>query len=198
MSNSIYPVLPGLDITASKVPELKTLIHAAVSGRESRMQVRDYPIWYFTLKYNFLRDQVSFPELTQLGGFYLSMYAAWDNFLFTDQDDNTVTDQAIGTGNGSQTDFQLARPFGAFVEPVFNPNVITNVKVSGSSVSYTNLGSGVVRCASPPASSAPVTATFSYYFRCRFKEDKLSFDRFMYQLWQFGKVELVGSLQDKI
>jgi hypothetical protein len=44
------------------------------------------------------------------------------SFLLTDPDDNAVTAQAFGVGDGSTTLFQPARPSGVYVEPLFDLN----------------------------------------------------------------------------
>ena len=41
-----------------------------------------------------------------------------------------------------------------------------------------------VQLATPPASSALVAATFTYGFVCRFLDDTLDFEEFMFNLWQ--------------
>jgi uncharacterized protein (TIGR02217 family) len=199
MSNAVYPfTLPGLSITVSKGAELSTLIQEAVSGRELRISQRVYPKWKHSLQYNFMRDTAAFPELKTLGGFYLSQGGPADSFLFPDPDDSAVVAQLIGTGNGSNRDFQLVRAFGAFVEPVFYPNVITDVYVNAVSVPYTLNALGSVNITTAPAGGTSVTWTGSYYFRSRFDDDSFDFEKFLYQVWKSGKVKLVGSLQDKV
>lgn len=364
MSNSVYPTgLGGLAMEATKDPEFSTLIQRAVSGKELRIAERIYPIWRHQLKYNFLRDSTSFPELKSIGGFYLARLGPADSFLFADPDDSSVVAQGIGTGNAALTQLQLLRSFGNFTEPVFNiqsnPYVLTTNVYGGSArmnlfkksaafahatwiksnvtmtdnaatapngtstgtsmaasasadgyvyqdfvttthanlnyvlscwikagtasgdvnislqdganvpiaaASFTPTGSwqrvsvsgtfgatpapnvrcvinpvndvptigqtwllwgpqleqevvlssgyigtdttyylpavdlttGVVTWSAPVPNACPVIWTGSYYYRSRFDGDRMSFKKFMYQLWELGKVDLVSSLQDKI
>jgi uncharacterized protein (TIGR02217 family) len=151
-----------------------------------------------TLQYEFLRSSTTYAEFQTLLGFFLQRKGSFDSFLLNDPDDSSVTDQALGTGNGSTTDYQLLRTFGGFVEPLWWPNVITNVKVNGVNASYTHLGNGVVRITPAPANGASITWTGTYRFRCRFVQSQLEVAKFMHQLWKAKKVEMVGSLQDKI
>lgn len=198
MSNAIFPTLPGLGIEVTKELEFSTLIQRSATGRELRVSERAYPLYYHTLRFNFLRDTAAFPELRSLMGFFGARQGDADNFLFVDPDDSSVTDQAIGTGTGSQTDFQLARSFGSFTEPIYEPNTITNVRVNGSGASYTNQGSGVVRITPAPGAGATVTWTGTFYYRSRFKDRSLSVEKFLHQVWQGRSVALVSSLQNKI
>ena len=36
---------------------------------------------------------------------------------------------------------------------------------------------------SPPGAGLAITATFTYLFLCRFSDDSIEFENFMYQLW---------------
>lgn len=199
MSNAVYPTsLPGLAIEVMKEVEFSTLVQRSVSGREHRMGQMVYPLWNMTLTYNFLRDTSVFPELKTLGEFFLNRKAMLDSFLLSDPDDNAVTNQNIGIGDGTNRDFQLVRPFGSFIEPIYNPNAITNVQVNGSGAGYVLQSNGVVRMNSAPAAAAVVRWTGTFYYRCRFTQDKLSLQKFLHQVWKAGKVSLVASLQDKI
>ena len=81
--------------------------------------------------------------------------------------------QAIGTGDGTTTTFQLQRTFGGSTDPVFAPIAASvTVTVAGTPVSVTtNAGSGVITFAGAPAASAAIAASFSYYWRCFLDED---------------------------
>lgn len=199
MSNAVYPIdaLAGLGIKVQKSPSFSTLIQRAVSGHEYRYGQMVYPIWDMVLSYNFLRDVAAYDELRTLVAFFLNRRAALDSFLLSDPDDNTATTQTIGTGNGTNRDFQLVRSFGGFLEPVYYPNSITNVQVNGVGAGYVLQSNGVVRMNTAPANGATVRWNGTYYFRCRFLEDKMSLEKFLHQVWMLGKLPMVGSLQDK-
>lgn len=198
MSNAIYPIdLPGLDVTVGKAPEFSTIIQAAVDGSELRIAERAFPLWVFSFKYNFLRATSTYPELSQLLGFYLARLGPADSFLLQDPEDYQVTDQQVGIGNGTNRDFQAVRTLGGFAEPVFNPNT-SSVKVNGVLVSSAHQGSGILRTATAPPAGAVVTWSGTFWYRCRFEGDKLDTQKFMHQLWNVGRVNLRGSLQNKI
>ena len=54
---AIFPSLPGLGWSVSKAPKFATRTQKAISGRELRVVDQLYPVWTFTLKYEFLRDE---------------------------------------------------------------------------------------------------------------------------------------------
>lgn len=193
MSNSIYPVLAGVGWDIEKTPEFSTKIQQAYSGVEYRGALRDKPLYFCELKYDYL----SASDFKSLTGFFLQMKGSFDSFLFTDQTDYSVTDQSIGVGNGSTTNFQLIRTMGGFNEDIENVNTITNVKVDGVSVSHTVGSTGIITIAAP-ASGKSVTWTGTFYYRCRFKDDVSSFTNFMQNLYSAKKVSLYGSPENKV
>lgn len=207
MSSSVFPTLVGLKWDVMKAPSFKTLVQSAVSGSESRVGLRAYPLYQFEMSYEFLGDghaQLG-NELKKLMGLFLSMRGSLDNFLFTDPTDYSVTDQNIGTGDGVDTTFQISRTYGdtfTFNEPVYNINTITNVKVNGvaksSPADYSVNSTGLITFVTPPANGHAVTWTGTYYFRCRFMQDMSEFNRFMTALWELKKLQLLGSLTNKI
>ncbi|MDR8289562.1 hypothetical protein FPK70_23190, partial [Acinetobacter baumannii] len=50
----------------------------------------------------------------------------------------------------------------------------------------------------PIEEGVEVTVTGTFYYRCRFKDDTQQYVNFMHKLWKAGKVELIGSLGNKI
>lgn len=203
MGNAVYPDLAGLDIAVTKRPSFSTKIQRSVSGHEARAAMQAYPLWTLSLAYNVLRSGAE-RELQSIVGFFLARRGAWDSFLFLDPDDSAVTDQALGTGNGVNKQFQLIRTFGygagaVFDEPVHNVAAITNVKVAGTpTAAYTISGSGLITFTAAPANSAAVTWTGTFHHRCRFVEDEMDFDRFLEGLWEAKSVELIGSPMNKV
>ena len=199
MSNLVFPILPGLSWGVSKYPIWSTKIQRAVSGKEYRNTLFSQPLYTFKLKYELLRASTAFPELQQLLAFFNARQGSFDNFLYTDPTDNSVTGQSIGTGNAVATQFQLVRSYGGNVESAMNVNSITNISINGTpTVAYTIDGFGLVTFNTAPANGAALTWTGSYYYRCRFAKDSSEFENFMYQLWELKTLELLGSLGNKI
>src|SRR5438874_13464825 len=128
----IFPALPGLAWSVTKSPTFQTRIQRAVSGRELRALDYPYPLWQFTLVFDFLRDNpvAGFDELRTLMGFFMLCQGAFGTFLFQDPSDDRVTGQQIGTGDAATTFFQLQRtmgaalPGGGFPEPIVAPDVV--------------------------------------------------------------------------
>lgn len=196
MSTAVYPTLATLGFSVFKKPEFSTIVQRAASGREIRAALWSYPIWEIRLTYEALRDDVANNEFKQLLGFFLLRQGSFDTFYFNDPDDNSVVDQVFGIGDGTTTQFQLIRSYASFIEPVYAVNTITNVKKAGATqtnpTNYTINSTGLITFVSPPAAAASLTATFTYYYRARFKDDLAEFEKFMQQLWTAKTVAMVS------
>jgi uncharacterized membrane protein YciS (DUF1049 family) len=121
-------VLPGLDITVHKKPAMRTRIAEASGGQEDRNALWDMPRWDFELSYNFLEDRTGVnSSLKTVEGFFLSMGASFDSWLFKDPDDYLVTGGLMGVTDGVTTQFYFHRPIGAFNEIVGQVDTVNTV-----------------------------------------------------------------------
>lgn len=199
MSNAVFPALAGLGWTVKRSPLWKTRVQESISGKEVRIADWSFPRWQWQLSYDFLRGDPINAEFQALAGFFNQRLGMFDSFLYQDADDNSVTAQQVGVGDGTTTSFQMVRSLGSFVEPILAPiPPSAAIFVNGVLSSTANVfpwGSsqpGVLTFASAPAAGAAITATFSYYFPCRFLEDSMDFEKFMNQLWQGKKVGFIS------
>lgn len=126
-----FPNLAGMGWSLHRKPTWSTLVSSHVSGREVRAGLYANPIWNFELTFNGLDSSASNPfntygglgakSLQTLMGFFLSQQGQLGSFYFADPADYSVSSQNIGTGNGSNTSFQLTRTMGAYTEQMFAP-----------------------------------------------------------------------------
>jgi len=121
MATNVLPSLAGLGFNVTRTPVWDTTVQQAISGKETRVARQTYPRWKWELTYSVLRSGAAYGELQQLAGFFNALQGMFDTFLYQDADDNRVTGQGIGTGDGVTTTFQLVRSFGGFAEPVLAP-----------------------------------------------------------------------------
>ena len=210
MSSSVFPVFAGLSWDQVTSPAFNTILKRSVSGNEYRSRGAQYPLWTFTVAYDLLRDSNWTPtntELQKLMGFYLSMGGAYDSFLYSNPNDNTATDVTIGTGNASNTLFQLCRQYGAngftFNEPVNNVLALTSITFNGvtqNTANYTTSTTGLItfNASTRPNSGIVVAWNGTYYYRCRFTDDSLDFNNSMRGLWDLQKLGFVGSPKNKV
>jgi len=195
------PALPGLAWSRHKKPGFSTRVAQHVSGREVRVALMAYPLYEFELNYDGLTSSSS-PVAAQSGlgasslqslmGFFLQLQGQFGTFLYTDPDDNTVTGQFIGDGDGTSTSFAMGRTFGGWNEPVGWVTSIAHVYLNGtvqSPSAYNLTAPNVLTFHVAPGAGVAITADFSYAFQCRFLEDDLDFEEFMSNLWKLGSVK---------
>lgn len=196
MTEPVFPALAGLGWSVKRAPLWKTRAQQAISGKETRLADWSYPAWRWELTFDFLRATPAASEFQSLAGFFNQCQGAFGTFLYTDVDDNAVLGQSLGVGDGVTTAFQLVRSFGGFIEPVLAPNVVSTVYLSGiaqSPSAYSvSAATGLLTFTAAPISGAAIAADFSYYFRCRFAEDTVDFEKFMATLYRAQKLAFVS------
>lgn len=218
MSNLVFPShLPGIKIEMSRAPVWKTTVHESVSGCETAIGAMTYPRWRYKLEFEVLRAGAE-AELQQLVGFFNRHGGRADSWLYLDDEDHTAVDQQFGVGDGVTTTFYLYREFGGFLEPVTDVKTIDYLTVAGSpvyqsvadypggsltldfltgtaavAVTYTYAGMGRVQFSTPPAAGAPLRWSGEFYRRCRFNNDIMDTERFLYHLWKSRSIEFQTS-----
>jgi uncharacterized protein (TIGR02217 family) len=183
-----YPVFPPINALGwgvHRTPSFNNLISDHVSGKEVRSPRAVYPRWEFDLTYEALFSKNP-NTYQQMLSFFQSMAGKDGRFWFTDPENNTATAQFIGTGDGFRTTWALVRSVGSiYEEPIGGVNALTEVRINGVvqsgstySVWYNDRWPSI-KFNTPPANAATITATFSYYFLCRFANDNMNFEEFM-------------------
>lgn len=196
MSTTVFPTLTGLGWDVVRTPVWDTVRKRSMSGKETRIAYTTYPQWEWSLRYEFLRTAAAFEEMQSLVGFFNARRGAFDSFLYTDADDNSVTAQVIGVGDGTTTAFQLVRTFGGFVEPIWAPNSIGSVYLDAvlnedwTVASWGSATPGMLTFDTAPADGEEITADFTYYWPVTFSEDRLDFSKFMAGLYSAQGVRL--------
>lgn len=194
MSNAVFPTFPGLQWPIARTPIWSTTAKTSVSGRRFASANMSFPRYKFTLSYSFFRQGQGQTELAQMVGFFNARQGDFDSFLFDDADDNSVTAQVIGVGDGANKVFQLVRTFGGFVEPVYTVNSAPLIYLNGVlktlTTDYTISSTGVVTFVAAPGAGVSVTWTGTYYRRVNFVQSSLEFSKFMSNLHELKKVEL--------
>lgn len=191
MSNALFPALPGVAWSIMRNPMWSTQVRDSASGRQYTLGKRLYPLWHFKLPFEVLRASGGFTEWQQLVGFINARRGRYDDWLYQDARDCTATDEIFGLGDGVATTFQLARSLGGFIEPVGGVDTGTAVvKVAGVTTAVTfSADLTQVTFASPPANGAALTWSGTFYFRCRFLQDEITFEQFMANLYSARSVE---------
>jgi uncharacterized protein (TIGR02217 family) len=192
------PALPGLSWSRKKKPGFSTRVASHASGREVRVALMSYPLYEFEAVYAGLTSSASAfaglgaTSLQSLMGFFLQLQGQFGSFLYADPDDNTVTGQGIGVGDGTTLAFEFSRALGGFAEPVGWVTAIASVYLNGavqSGASYSLTTPNILTFSAAPGAGVVVTADFSYAFQCRFLDDQMEFEEFMSNLWKLESMK---------
>lgn len=213
MSDVLFPELPGLEWDLTKTPMFNTKIMQSVNGRELRASYQAVPKYQISMSFAFLRESKGRKELQQLEGFFLERRGSFDSFLFKMPEDNEF--QCTFVGDGVQTSFQLYKQINTTQIPLQHTQAEQSEDplMWGENASkpmwsdpesqmwllqFVITNNGLLQMPIPLASGESVTITGTYYYRCRFADDEQQYTNFMSKLWKAGKVEMVGSLGNKV
>ena len=199
--------LNGLSYPVVRTPGFKTIEHVSVSGVSTTQSPQAFARYDYDLPFEFLQSSSGHTDLQTLMSFFQAAKGKAGVFHFSDPDDKSVTDQAIGTGDGVTTDFGLVRTMGSVDDPI--QDAIASglvVKVNGvtqslgtdySLLTTSQYGTiyGVRFAGGSIPGIAPVTATFNYNWLCRFNTDAAEFSKFMQYIWEAKSIPLRTVLQ---
>lgn len=158
--------------------EFSTLIFQADSGKEKRRakwskSIRALDCWL---------ENESEAGINLIWDFFKARQGKYDSFWVKFPTSYKVAAEAVGTGNGSQTVFNLDYfPVDAASVKVYLNGIL---QVSGYTVTndLTNEVAKITFSAAPGAGVA-VAADYEYYIQARFDEDKLSKELVQYKLY---------------
>lgn len=135
--------------------------------------------------YEFTADLQRFDgQLDELIAFFRLTKGGFHSFRFKDWLDYQSIDSHIGTGNGTQTAFQLRKvyqydslqEFRTITKPVSGS---VSAKINGTPTTAFTLdaNTGIITFSSPPAAAAVITASFDFDVHVRFNQDALPISR---------------------
>ncbi|WP_375203647.1 phage distal tail protein, Rcc01695 family [Hyphococcus sp.] len=208
---SFHEILFPVDIALNSEggPTRKTDIVALVSGHEERNSPwagsrRSFNAGYGVKSIADIEDIIAFFEARR-GRLYGFRFR--DPFDFKScriAESPAPDDQLLGTGDASETDFQLVKRYASgvasYARPVRKP-VAGSVRVAIDSVEQSEGAdftldetTGVVSFASPPAAAAGVTAGFLFDTPVRFDSDELRINLAAFQAGDIPSIPLIEVL----
>lgn len=213
MSDVLFPELPGLDWDLTKTPMFNTKIMQSVNGRELRASYQAVPKYQISMSFAFLRESKGRNELQQLEGFFLERRGSFDSFLFKMPEDNEF--QCTFVGDGVQTSFQLYKQINTTQIPLqhtqaeqsedplmWSENASKPMWSDPESqmwlLQFVITNNGMLQLSIPLLEGESITVTGTFYYRCRFADDEQQYTNFMSKLWKAGKVDMIGSLGNKV
>lgn len=185
-------------------PRYNTSIVTVANGVEYRNANWSYPRQEYDIVYG-IRD---YADLEVVYEFFHACRGMADGFRFKDHMDykscalaSTIadTDQTIGTGDASETQFQLIKTYtkGANTQnrlikkPVSGTVVVALDSVSQASGWTVDTATGIITFASPPGSNVVVSAGFEFDVGVRFNVDHLPSSHDFFEVGTFSSIPLI-------
>ncbi|MBO6759202.1 MAG: DUF2460 domain-containing protein [Roseibium sp.] len=176
---------PGISLGSRGGPERKTVVVALAGGSEQRNSQwqdsrRRYNAGYGIRTVNELDTVIAFFE-ERRGRLTAFRWKDWADYKSCAPDEvPSTTDQAVGTGDGATTTFQLIKTYGGafnpYVRQISKP-VAGTVLVALDGVAQASGWSvdtltGIVTFTAAPAAGVAVTAGFEFDVPARFNTDR--------------------------
>ena len=217
MSDELFPELPGLEWESTKTPIFNTRIMESANGRELRASYQAVPKYKISMSFAFLRESNGKSELQQLESFFLERRGAFDSFFLKMPEDNQYT--CTYDGDGSTTSYQLYKQMHTSQIPLAHTKAETVFEIEPTfwneddeqqfwsdddddlfwdDTTAQITKSGIVTLSNPLKQGHQFDVKGTYYYRCRFADDEQQYTNFMSKLWNAKKVEMIGSLGNKV
>ena len=196
-----------------KTPHYSSLSQKTVTGRRSSVSMMPFATWDFEVDLNYVLggETIQGSVVQDFLSCFMQTHGAAGFFLFTDPNDNTVSDAEgillnvtpgcsapLGqVGDGTSTQFQLGRSIGSGLDLLQNVNgyrvYVNGVEDDAYSINQT----GVVTFNTAPATGAMLTWDGSFQYLCQFTDDTLKdFGRFSRNvsgfLWSGSSIAFEG------
>ncbi|MEP1934947.1 MAG: DUF2460 domain-containing protein [Roseibium sp.] len=167
-------------------PERRTVVVSLAGGKEQRNSQwkdsrRRYDAGYGVRKSDELHEVIAFFE-ERRGRLTAFRWKDWSDYKSCEpNEDQSATDQAIGTGDGSKTTFQLIKTYGSAHNPYerdITKPVAGSVSIAFAGVTqgagYTvDHATGIVTFAVAPGIGVNITAGYEFDVPARFDTDRL-------------------------
>jgi hypothetical protein len=198
-TGAVLPSLIGLGYPVQRGPKWPNIKQDSLNGKRVRFALASYPTYNFEIVFNILRSAAAYQEWQRLLGFINVVNGPVNLWGYNDPNDNTVTNQEFGEGDGATTSFQLVRTLGGFTEPVFLTNGYPIINVAGTpTLAYVISAAGLITFNSPPSPGAALTWTGSYYWPCRIDDDDVMFENFMSGLFSVKSLKFSSEKLDTV
>lgn len=214
MTFPAYRLPPEIEAGAQGGPEFSTVIQESVSGREQRIRQWATCRAKYDIGYSILDSTDPTGSYRAVLALFYGHLGRLHAFRFKDWNDYQATDERFGTGDGSDTTFQLSKTYDpslillnvagslTYTREIYllaNTPVIKKAGVTQTvTTDYTISATGLVTFTSAPANGAALTWTGQFDIPVRFDIDHLPIIMNATLLAQYGSIalrEVIGSAE---
>lgn len=183
-----------IDIPYEEEIQYLTIISESESGKEQRFQKWLRPRRTFRIKL----EARQATETDQIWRFYTRHKGPYDTFLFQNPNENPVTAERFGSGDGVKSVFYLGTSVDMSTgDLILTPASLTVQRSTGGTGDFLSFSAytadepiGQLTTNVSLPSGDVLRANYNFRYRVRFKENMLSREIFAASLWRFG-LELI-------
>lgn len=183
MTFPIYRLPPAVEVGMEGGPAFYNVIQEAISGQEQRVQVWAKCRGRWTCGYSILNTEDTSGTFRAVLALFRAHFGSLRPFPFKDWADYQLTNETIGTGDGSDTTFQIIKTYNpgsilgvatahTYVREIYLPRSGLVVKVNSVTqtltVDYTISPTGGITFTSAPSNGHAITVTGEFDIPVRF------------------------------
>lgn len=173
---SVFPTTVPITYPFERKAETATIVSEFESGVTQARAKWSRPRYSYALTFETLTET----EKNTLTAFYETVQGPATAFLFADPEDGPVTGEAVGTGDGVETDFSLASEF---VDATTLAVTVNSVAQTEGADFTLDDDAGTISFVVAPTSGHAIEAGYSFRRRVRFKGDEFNVARASYGRW---------------
>ena len=192
MSDEVFAF--QLDVPFEEEIQFNTIVSESESGLEQRYQKWLRAKRTFRVRLE-ARNQ---SDSKDIWTFYQRHKGAFDSFLFQNPNENPVTAEVIGSGDGSTAVYYLGGSVDAGTGDVIvtpaSASLQRSIGGTGDFLDFTDFtideDIGQITTDENLPNADVLQADYNFRYRCRFKEDNLTRENFIAKLYNYG-IEIV-------
>lgn len=183
MTFPTYRLPPEVEVGMEGGPTFYNVIQEAISGQEQRVQVWAKCRGQWTCSYSILDTEENSGTFRAIIALFRAHFGSLRPFPFKDWGDYQLTNELIGTGDGSDTTFQIIKTYNpgsilgvstvyTYVRDIYLPRSGLVVKVDGVTqtltTDYTVSSTGIITFTVAPPNGEAITVTGEFDVPVRF------------------------------
>jgi uncharacterized protein (TIGR02217 family) len=192
MSNQVFSF--ELDSPFEEEIQYMTIVSESEAGKEQRYQKWQRPRRTFRVKL----DARTNAESKTLWNFYQDHKGSFDSFLFQNPNENPVSSERFGSGDGARAVFYLGNSVGvATGDLILTPSSAAIKRSIGGTGDFLTFAAytideniGQLTTTVPLPTGDVLRADYNFRYRVRFKDDNLTRENFATNLYRHG-IDLV-------
>lgn len=179
-----FPVIKSLEWKSTKAQKWNTIVKTSGAGKIRTLTTWQRPQYTITTAFAYLTPT----QYKEIMGFFASIKGGSQPFLWLDPED--YEEKGIKLGTGADGQWQAMRKFGDYLEPVEYIEDLV-LYADGKPVSSVKVDKGMITTTTAVASTAVITADYTYYWKVRLSGDEFTAELQYKNIYKSKSMKLV-------